>query len=58
MARVTSTMLQQVARIDHVDRRPISGDVERGLIASIEKLLPECDAVLISNYKSDNSHPV
>lgn len=57
VARVTTTMLQQVARIDHVDRRPISGDVERGLIASIEKLLPECDAVLISNYKSGTLTP-
>ena len=52
VAQVTPTMLQQVARIDHLDRRPISGDVERDLIAAIERLVPGCDAVLLSNYKS------
>ena len=57
VARVTSTMLQQVARIDHVDRKPIGGDIERSLIASIEKLLPDCDAVLVSNYKSGTLTP-
>jgi rfaE bifunctional protein kinase chain/domain len=57
VARVTPTMLQQVARIDHVERQPISGDVERNLITSIEKLLPACDAVLISNYKSGTLTP-
>jgi rfaE bifunctional protein kinase chain/domain len=57
VARVTSTMLQQVARIDHIDRRQVDGDVERNLVASIEKLLPACDAILLSNYKSGTLTP-
>src|SRR5437868_6858817 len=57
VAQVTPTMLQQVARIDHLDRRPISGDVERALISSIERLLPDSDAVLLSNYKSGTLTP-
>ncbi|HUP27453.1 MAG TPA: bifunctional ADP-heptose synthase [Chloroflexia bacterium] len=57
VAQVTPSMLQQVARIDHIDRTPISGDVERALIAAIERLLPGCDAVLASNYKSGTLTP-
>ena len=52
VAQVTPSMLQQVARIDHLDRRPIGGEVESELISAIERLLPESDAVLLSNYKS------
>ncbi len=52
VAQVTSTMYQQVARVDHIDRRPINGGVERALIAAIEERLPSCDAVLLSNYRS------
>src|SRR5687768_11264611 len=29
VAQVTPSMLQQVARVDHIDRTPINGDVER-----------------------------
>jgi rfaE bifunctional protein kinase chain/domain len=57
VAQVTPTMLQQVARIDHLDRRPIAGDVEEHLIAAIENSLPGCDAVLLSNYKSGTLTP-
>jgi rfaE bifunctional protein kinase chain/domain len=57
VARVTPTMLQQVARVDQIDRRPIDGDVERALIASVERLLPESDAILLSNYKSGTLTP-
>ena len=51
VAQVTPSLLQQVARIDHIDRRPVSGGVEDALIAAIEERLPVCDAVLLSNYK-------
>ncbi|MEO8287791.1 MAG: bifunctional ADP-heptose synthase [Chloroflexota bacterium] len=57
VAQVTSTMLQQVARIDHIDRRPISGHVESALISAIEDRLPDCDAVLLSNYQSGTLTP-
>ncbi len=52
VAQVTPSMLQQVARIDHVDRRPVSGQIEDDLLEAIEARLPMCDAVLLSNYKS------
>jgi rfaE bifunctional protein kinase chain/domain len=52
VAQVTPSLLQQVARIDHIDRTPVSGQVEDALIAAIEARLPQCDAVLLSNYKS------
>ncbi|HEY0070819.1 MAG TPA: bifunctional ADP-heptose synthase [Chloroflexia bacterium] len=52
VAQVTPSLLQQVARIDHIDRTPVSGQVEDELIAAIEARLPQCDAVLLSNYKS------
>jgi rfaE bifunctional protein kinase chain/domain len=57
VARVTSTMLQQVARVDHMDRSPISREIESDLIAAIERLLPQCDAILLSNYKSGTLTP-
>lgn len=52
VAQVTPSLLQQVARIDHIDRTPVSGEVEDALISAIEARLPGCDAVLLSNYKS------
>ncbi len=52
VAQVTPSLLQQVARIDHIDRTHISGQVEDALIAAIEERVPRCDAVLLSNYKS------
>jgi rfaE bifunctional protein kinase chain/domain len=57
VAQVTPNMLQQVARIDHLDRTPIGGDVESALIACVEARLSECDAVLLSNYKSGTLTP-
>ena len=51
VAQVTPSLLQQVARIDHIDRTAVSGEVEDALIAAIEERLPHCDAVLLSNYK-------
>lgn len=52
VAQVTPSMLQQVARIDHVDRTPVSGQIEDDLLEAIHARLPGCDAVLLSNYKS------
>jgi len=57
VAQVTSTIYQQVARVDHIDRRPVTESVERALIASIEERLPHCDAVLLSNYQSGTLTP-
>jgi len=41
-----------VARVDHINRRPVNESVEAALVASIEDRLPLCDAVLLSNYQS------
>ncbi len=57
VAQVTPSMLQQVARVDLVDRRPINGWVESALVGAIEHLLPGCDAVLLSNYRSGTLTP-
>ena len=43
---------QQLARIDHLDRRPVGEDVERAIIAHLETLVPQADAVLISDYRT------
>jgi rfaE bifunctional protein kinase chain/domain len=43
---------QQLARIDHLDRRPAGEDVEGTLIAQLETLVPQADAVLISDYRT------
>ncbi|HET9496245.1 MAG TPA: PfkB family carbohydrate kinase [Chloroflexia bacterium] len=57
VAQVTSTLYQQVARIDHVDRTPIGPEVEGALVRAIEQCLPACDAVLLSNYRSGTLTP-
>lgn len=43
---------QQLARIDHLDRRPVAEDVEGAIIAHLENLVPQADAVLISDYRT------
>jgi rfaE bifunctional protein kinase chain/domain len=57
VAQVTSTLYQQVARIDHIDRKPIGPEIEEALIAAVESCLPACDAVLLSNYRSGTLTP-
>lgn len=57
VAQVTPTMLQQVARVDNIDRRPINAQVERALLEAVEARVPRCDAVLLSNYKSGTLTP-
>ncbi len=43
---------QQVARIDRIDRTPVSGVVEGALIGAIRAAATEVDAVLISDYQT------
>jgi rfaE bifunctional protein kinase chain/domain len=43
---------QQLARIDHLDRQPVGEDVERALITHLETLVPQADAVLVSDYRT------
>ncbi len=43
---------QHLARIDHVDRRPLGQDVEARLLEHLSRLAPEAGAILISNYRN------
>ena len=43
---------QQLARIDHLNRQPVGEDVERALVAHLETLMPQADAVLVSDYRT------
>jgi len=43
---------QQLARIDHLDRRPVGENVEGAIIAHLETLVPQADAVLVSDYRT------
>jgi rfaE bifunctional protein kinase chain/domain len=43
---------QQLARIDHLHRRPVAGEVEQAIVAHLEALVPQVDAVLISDYRT------
>jgi len=41
-----------LARVDHVNRKLVQGDRERHLCDRITSLMPGCDAVLVSDYRS------
>jgi rfaE bifunctional protein kinase chain/domain len=43
---------QQLARIDHLDRRPVTGEVEQAIVAHLKALVPQVDAVLVSDYRT------
>ena len=43
---------QQVARLDRLSRVPAGGDVAAALIHRLEELIPDVDAVLVSDYKT------
>ena len=42
---------QHLARLDHLDRSPVTGALEDGLCAAIEMGMAAADAVLVSDYK-------
>lgn len=43
---------QHLARIDAIERRPLDAPVEAALLARLEALAPQCDAILVSHYCS------
>jgi len=43
---------QQLARIDHLARRPVAGEVEQAIVGRLEALVPQVDAVLVSDYRT------
>jgi len=43
---------QQLARIDRLDRSPVAGEVEQAIVAHLKALIPQVDAVLVSDYRT------
>ncbi len=52
MAEGSLRFPQQLARIDHVDRHAVSGEIETQLVSQVEKLTRTMDAVLVSDYQT------
>lgn len=48
---------QQVARVDHVERRAASKEIETELIAQVQRLTPQVEAVLVSDYQTGVANP-
>src|SRR5262249_10579855 len=46
------TFPQQVARLDRIERRPLSEEVECALVERIEQCAEHGDAILVSDYRS------
>lgn len=44
------SVTQQIVRIDRESSEPVSGDVEKALLDKITQLLPQFDAVILSDY--------
>ncbi|WP_196594385.1 bifunctional heptose 7-phosphate kinase/heptose 1-phosphate adenyltransferase [Pectinatus sottacetonis] len=52
-----ATVSQQVVRIDHDNRTPVNSSDEKKLLTSLEILLPQCSAVVLSDYGSGTITP-
>jgi len=48
---------QQLARLDRLDRRPLDATVEREIIARLEALTPQVDALCVSDYRTGMMTP-
>lgn len=49
--RILANHNQQVLRIDHEETEPISAAIATQLLESVQRLLPEIDVILISDYQ-------
>lgn len=47
---ITTSITQQIVRVDRQSKGPISAETEEKVIKNIEKYLPDYDAVILSNY--------
>jgi len=47
---ITTSITQQIVRIDRQSKGPVNEDTEEKIIKNIEKVLPEYDAVILSDY--------
>ncbi len=52
MSRSTLRFPQQLARVDHIDRRPVAGETEAAIQTHLRDLTPQTDAMLFSDYRS------
>ncbi len=52
LAEGTLVFPQQVARVDRQERAPVAGAVEDALAKHLADLIPQADAVLVSDYRS------
>jgi rfaE bifunctional protein kinase chain/domain len=52
MAEGSLRFPQQLARIDHLDRRSVSNEVEAELVTQVQDLVPTVHAVLVSDYRT------
>ena len=50
LGSITTSITQQIVRIDRQTNAPLCQDTENKVIANIEKAIPEHDAVILSNY--------
>ena len=47
---ITTSITQQIVRIDRQSKGPVSSETEDKIIRNIERILPDYDAVILSNY--------
>lgn len=47
---ITTSITQQIVRVDRQTKGPVSVETEEKIIKNIEKVLPDYDAVILSNY--------
>ena len=47
---ITTSITQQIVRVDRQTNAPVSEETENKIISNIEKAIPEYDAVILSNY--------
>jgi len=52
VAEATLVFPQQLARIDHVERRPFDASVTAELVTHLQEIAPRVDALLLSDYKT------
>ena len=50
LGSITTSITQQIVRIDRQTNSPLSPETEAKVISNIEKAIPEHDAVILSNY--------
>jgi rfaE bifunctional protein kinase chain/domain len=52
VAEGTLRFPQQLARIDHLNRRPVGGAIEEKVISRLRNLMGDADAILVSDYRT------